>query len=123
MLDAGDEEGAGARFMASTADTPSDGPAPAQTVAELPSKPPTGPGSPTAVPRRASKRGKRGNGGRPAILKLAPPPAEERIRALLTDEPDISIRQLAKRAGTSESTASKWRKVIMAEARREKAAQ
>ena len=40
------------------------------------------------------------------------PPAEERIRALLAAEPGISIRQLAKRAHTSESTASKWAKVL-----------
>ena len=117
------QESTGAGYAASTVDAPGDEPTPAQTLAELPAKPPTGPGSPTSAPRRASKRTRRGNGGRPAILKLTPPPAEERIRALIIAEPNVSIRQLAKRAGTSESTASKWRRVITSEADGQKAAQ
>jgi DNA-binding MurR/RpiR family transcriptional regulator len=50
------------------------------------------------------------------MLRLTPPEsAEQRIRAVLADEPTISIRQLAKRANVSESTASKYARVVRLE--------
>jgi DNA-binding MurR/RpiR family transcriptional regulator len=56
---------------------------------------------------------------RPAVLRLTPPETpEQRIRAVLRDEPTISIRQLASRAGVSHSTASKYAHVVRFEASR-----
>jgi hypothetical protein len=81
-------------------------PTPAQVA---PPKPPTGPGT----PEHASKRRRRGRARRPAVLRLTPPEtAEQRIRAVLADEPSIGIRQLAKRANVSESTTSKYAHVV-----------
>jgi transposase-like protein len=51
-------------------------------------------------------------------LKLQAPPAEQRIRAALADEPGLSVRSLAERAGVSQSAASKWRRVIRGEGER-----
>jgi len=83
---------------------------------ERPQWPPTGPGTPGRTPR-ASKRARRGLGRRPAIIQLTPPEtAEQRIRAVLAPEPNISIRQLAKRADVSESTASKYARLVRLEA-------
>lgn len=79
-------------------------------------RPPTGPGSPVASRRRASKRGK-GSHKRAAVIRLQTSrrDVETAIRALLGEQPGMSIRQLSKRAGVSESTASKYRRIIMAE--------
>lgn len=81
-----------------------------------PSKPPTGPGSPVARPLRASKRAQSGR-NRPHALRVLPETAnaEQRIRALLTAYPTLSVRTLAKRAHVAESTASKWRGIVAAE--------
>src|SRR5262249_45577780 len=72
-----------------------------------PTRPPTGPGSPAALPahrrRHASKQ------RRPGVIRLTPPPAEERIVAVLAVDPEVSIWQLARRASVSQATASKWR--------------
>jgi hypothetical protein len=85
-------------------------------------RPPTGPGSPTQ--RRASKRPAPGKQRRPEILRLEPPEsAETRIRAVLDSEPHTSIRQLAQRAAVSESTASKYKRLIRLEAIHGQAAQ
>ena len=88
----------------------------AHTQNDPPSKPPTGPGSPAALPSRASKRA-RGLGNRPRILRVMPDnaTAEARIRALLKAYPTMSVRTLAKRAHVAESTASKWRGIVAAE--------
>jgi hypothetical protein len=77
-----------------------------------PEPPPTPPDPPTPAPLR-SKRQRNA-----PVLRLAELP-ERRVRALLEREPTITIRQLAKRAGISQSTASKWRKVVLGEAQRE----
>ncbi|MBF6591670.1 MAG: hypothetical protein IVW57_14250, partial [Ktedonobacterales bacterium] len=97
-------------------------------------RPPTGPGTPTAAPltaedarESAPRRGrasKRGRPGRERRQVLALPAAgkgsaEERIRAMVARYPSISVRTLAKRAGVSESTASKHRALILAERERE----
>jgi hypothetical protein len=53
---------------------------------------------------------------------LQPPePPAERVRIALASEPQLSIRALARTAGVSLATASKWRRVVDAE-RREGAA-
>ena len=94
--------------------------APASALAhaqnEPPDRGPTGPGSPAALPSRASKRA-RGLGNRPRVLRALPENAnaEQRIRALLQTYPTMSVRTLAKRAHVAESTASKWRGIIAAE--------
>jgi hypothetical protein len=95
---------------------------------DAPERPPTGPGTPTialdepVAPRpaleprrtaaalqlvepRASQRKSR---------KRAPSP-ERRIRALLTAEPDLSAREIARRLRISESTAGRWKGTISAE--------
>ncbi len=82
--------------------------------AEPPDRPPEPPARP-----RASKRGSAA-GKRPRLLRPNDP--EKRVRALLESEPTISIRQLAKRASISQSSASKWRKVVRGEAQREERA-
>jgi hypothetical protein len=81
---------------------------------EQPQRPPTGLGTSARTPR-ASKRGRAGK-KRPAVLRLQLEPAERRVRATLAQEPHLSVRQLAKRAGVSESSASKYRAIIRAEA-------
>jgi hypothetical protein len=87
---------------------------PTEGEGSKPTRPPTGPGSPAHARRRpASKR--RGLGRSP-ILRLAPEGPEQRIRTVLADTPDVSIRQLAKRAETSQSAASKWARVVRLEA-------
>ena len=63
--------------------------------------------------KRASKRAQ--------ILHLQPEPAEDRIRAALAAEPGLSVRALAKQAGTSESTASKYRRLVRGEGQRAEA--
>jgi len=88
-----------------------------QNALESPTRPPTGGGSPAALPapkrQRASKR--TGSG----VIRLTPQPAAERIAAVMATWPGISIRQLAKRAGVSESTASKWRALHLQQAQEE----
>lgn len=97
-------------------------PASARTDADPPSdeKPPTGPGSPAVQTRRIQTRRKP---KKPAVIHLQPVPAEERIRAALTEHPGASVKQLAEAAGTSSATASKWRKVIAAEQSQQQIAQ
>jgi hypothetical protein len=83
---------------------------------ERPSRSPTEPSTPAARRPRASKRSGRGGKQRPPVLRLTPSEtAEERIRVLLADEPALPVRQLARRAHVSESTASKWRRIVAAE--------
>lgn len=72
---------------------------------EPPTRPPTGPGSPARARRNASKRSGRVPATPPAILRL---PVERRVAAIIEQDPDVSIRQLAARAHVSESTASKY---------------
>jgi hypothetical protein len=79
-------------------------------------KPPTGPGSPARAKPRASKRTRPG-----AILQLAPP--AERIRAVLSREPHVSIRALARAASVSQATASKHRALWRAEREQDPAQQ
>jgi len=87
--------------------------APSTALHEDPERPPTGPGAPTR--RRVSKRPSAGK-QQARILQLAPPdPPHERVRVALASEPELSIRQLARTAGVSHSTASKWRKVHQAQ--------
>lgn len=91
---------------------------PSASAASTPERPPTGPGSPIAARRRASKHAAHAARvapltARPRVLKLDP---ERRIRTLLAEDPDMSIRQLAKRARVSESTASKYRRLVRLEA-------
>lgn len=74
--------------------------------------PPTGPGSPTVQTRRVQTRRTR---KAPAVIRLQPVPAEERIRAALVEHPGASIKRIAEAAGVSSATASKWRKVVRAE--------
>jgi len=51
------------------------------------------------------------------VLRLTPPDTPElHIRAVLADEPTISIRQLALRADVSHSTASKYARVVQLDA-------
>ena len=108
-----------------------------------PEKPPTGPGSPAGASKRGSRGRKkaaaptvltlpgatggasrRAGGGAPAGAHRAARMAgmasmagnaEQRIRAIVSERPSISVRALARRAGVSESTASKWLTVIAAE--------
>jgi hypothetical protein len=86
------------------------GPASVPTEAETPTRPPTGPGAPSAVSKRKRKATTQ---KRPTLLRL-PAPAE-RVHAALASEPELSIRALARAAGVSHSTASKWRKVHQAQ--------
>jgi len=89
--------------------------APATALQGDPERPPTGPGAPVKR-RRASKRASAGQ-QRGRILQLAPPsePPGERVRVALASEPRLSIRALARTAGVSQATASKWRRVVAAE--------
>lgn len=79
---------------------------------EAPTRGPTGPGSPIASKRRASAP-KRTSGTKLTVLRSMP--AEERIRTIAAQHPAISVRALAKRANVSESTASKWLRVLQSE--------
>lgn len=77
-----------------------------------PTRPPTGPGTPTKM-GRASKRARPG-AMRPAMLRSTAP-AEQRVRELVARYPTISVRTIASRARVSESTASKWLAIIHSE--------
>lgn len=83
--------------------------APERLPESSPERPPTGPGTPTRVPRASKRTTGRGTQARVIRLKRTKASAAERIHAILDIEPDSSIRQLAKRAEVSESTASKHR--------------
>lgn len=80
---------------------------------EPPQKPPTGPGTPVSASKRSSRGAKRPGTAR--IVPLRSGSAEERIRQAVAERPNISVRALTRRAGVSESTASKWLQVIAAE--------
>ena len=99
-----------------------------------PEKPPTGPGSPVSASKRGSSGRKRASATKVLTLPNAGAGAsrqsrggvasgahgvtgnaEQRIRAIVAERPTISVRALARRAGVSESTASKWLTVIAAE--------
>jgi hypothetical protein len=122
MNDAGDTDGARRiTLIAEGLDEVEGKHAPAQIPASVVveeaaplSRPPTGPGTPRKA--SASKR------SRPGTERLHPVrivgSAEERIRALVARYPTISVRTLAKRAGVSESTASKHLAIIKAETTR-----
>ncbi len=80
---------------------------------DTPTRPPTGPGAPSAASKRKRKTT---SAKRPAILQLPPPePPGERVRVALASEPRLSIRPLARTAGVSQATASKWRGIVAAE--------
>ncbi len=85
---------------------------PAAGVIITPEDPPRPPEPPAGRRPRALKQGSRKSAGR--VLELAPP--ERRLRALLEAEPSLSVRALAKRAHTSQATASKHRRIWRAEA-------
>ena len=76
-------------------------------------RPPTGPGSPASASKRRSAGSK--HPGRPRVVPLRSGSAEERVRTIVAEKPTISVRALSRRAGVSESTASKWLQVIAAE--------
>jgi hypothetical protein len=76
-------------------------------------KPPTGPGSPTSASKHRRPGAKRP--GTAQVVPLRSGNAEERIRTAVAERPSISVRALARRAGVSESTASKHLRVIAAE--------
>lgn len=80
---------------------------------EPPQKPPTGPGTPVSASKRRNRGAKRPGTAR--IVPLRSGSAEERIRQVVAERPKISVRALTRRAGVSESTASKWLQVIAAE--------
>jgi len=106
----------------------------ADAAPPTPDAPPTGPGSPTVAskPRRratpaaanvtpmrsprAPRRDKR-TAARANARSGRRGKAEQRIRAVLAQEPDITPEALAIRAGVSSSTVSKWLAVIEAERR------
>ncbi len=81
----------------------------------MPPTPPTDGGTPSgssndrgqiSAPRR----------GRPAVLRLTPAPknyelAERKVRRVLAENPNASIKTLARAAKVSESTASKYRRL------------
>src|SRR5260221_131520 len=85
---------------------------PAAGVIITPEDPPRPPEPPAGRRPRALKQGSRKSAGR--VPELAPP--ERRLRALLEAEPSLSVRALAKRAHTSQATASKHRRIWRAEA-------
>ncbi len=80
---------------------------------EDPTRGPTGPGTPVSASKRSRAGIKRP--GTPRVVPLRSGNAEERIRTVAAQRPDISVRALARRAGVSESTASKWLTVIKSE--------
>jgi len=106
-------EGAGVPDVTESSSEPPTDPAPLQAPREPPPEPPTLPTAP-----RSKRRRRRNASKHPAILRLTPEEtAEERIRRVLAADPGISIRQLARRAETSESTASKYKRLITEEQR------
>lgn len=88
-------------------------PAPSSASPETPTRGPTGPGSPARASKRRTSGTKRP--GSSKVIALRSMPAEERIRTIAAQHPTISVRALAKRADVSESTASKWLRVIQSE--------
>jgi hypothetical protein len=81
-------------------------------VRELPTDVPSAsPGELAGEPLRSIRR--RGSPKRPYVLH--PHDSERRIRALLASEPSLSTRALAKHAKVSQSTASKYRRLVAAE--------
>lgn len=90
---------------------------PADDDKQPPQKPPTGPGSPVSASKRRTRGAKRPGTAR--IVPLRSGTAEERIRTAVAERPKISVRALARRAGVSESTASKHLRVIAAEQRQQ----
>lgn len=86
----------------------------------VPSRPPTGGGTPVSASKRntAGRKGTAGASGASGGAKVVPLrslPAEERIRRAVAQYPTISVRTLAKRANVSQASASKWLQVIAAE--------
>ena|SRR5260221_7803386 len=133
MLDAGDTEGARRiRLIAEglqraerpvTVSVSEDAAATVDAVqapAEPQDGPPTQPPEPEPpAPLRSTRRKRTQRASKRAqILHLQPEPAEDRIRAALAAEPGLSVRALAREAGVSESTASKYRRLVLAEAQR-----
>jgi hypothetical protein len=87
--------------------------APSSEHTEGPTRGPTGPGTPVSASKRRGAGQKRP--GTPRLVPLRSIPAEQRIREAVAARPGISVRALARRAGVSESTASKWLTVIKSE--------
>lgn len=89
-------------------------------------QPPTGPGSPQLVAIGAAEdaglvgpsisNGRFRRGGSGALRGMSA--EERRVRAFLLREPHAGIRHIVRATSVSESTASKWRKVIQAETAR-----
>lgn len=78
----------------------------------------TPPDPPEPPPLRSRRRRRRAKASvRAQIFHLQPEPPEQRIRAALAVEPGLSVRALAKQAGVSESTASKYKRLITEEQR------
>jgi hypothetical protein len=84
-----------------------------QHTKKAPSRPPTGPGSPVSASKRRTTGATRS--GSPRVVPLRGIVAEQRVRAVVVERPGISVRALARLAGVSESTASKWLTVIKSE--------
>ncbi|HZC05161.1 MAG TPA: hypothetical protein VE338_05940 [Ktedonobacterales bacterium] len=100
-------------------------------VAETPDKPPTGPGSPAVVSKRTAgnvtplRRSVRGLGKRPRTDRRTANRAnarsgrrgtvEQRIRAALAANPTMSHVELVRLTGVSDSSASKYLRLIEAE--------
>lgn len=84
-----------------------------QQTKTAPSKPPTGPGSPVSASKRRTTGATRSDS--PRVVPLRGIAAEQRVRAVVVERPGISVRALARLAGVSESTASKWLTVIKSE--------
>jgi hypothetical protein len=109
-----------ARLIAVTADTTTLGIA-AQAPDAPYTSPPEGdtpPDPSESPPLRSTRRRRRSKAStRAQILHLQPEPPKQRIRAVLAVEPGLSVRALAKQAGVSESTASKYRRLIAEEQR------
>lgn len=99
---------------------------------DVPTRPPTGPGSPASKPSRQTRTA--AANVTPMRSPRAPAPrrdrktaaranarsgkrgsAEARVRTLLEAEPGIAFDELVRRAKVSESTASKWSAVVAAE--------
>ena len=135
------QEGAGGPWVASPESSPESSRV-AEAAVETPDRPPTGPGSPlvaskparpmaaaapnvTPLRREPGREPSRGLGRRPRPDRKSAARAnarggrrggaEQRIRAALVAEPDITPERLATRAGVSSSTVSKWLAVIEAE--------
>lgn len=100
-------------------------PAPAQAPVRSDSDPSTPPDDtpPGGGSNRSRSNRRRSHGKRPAqILRLQPDSVEQRIRAALREQPTASVRQLAKLAGVSTSSASKWRRILASERTQREAA-